>query len=59
MPSWALDLGLSHEALYRALARLTRSGRLMRREGVLRLVHQSAIQPVCFTGHIGFDNAIA
>jgi len=35
--AWALDLGLSQEALYRALARLARAGRLERRGRVLRL----------------------
>ena len=34
--AWALDLGLSHEALYRALARLARAGRLGRQGRVLR-----------------------
>ncbi len=41
LKAWALDLGLSHEALYRALARLTRSGRLVRRGRVLRLSSRS------------------
>lgn len=35
--AWALDLGVTHEALYRAMARMTRSGLLLRRGRRLRL----------------------
>ena len=35
--AWALDLGVTHEALYRDLARMTRSGLLLRRGPRLRL----------------------
>jgi CRP-like cAMP-binding protein len=37
LKSWALELGLTHEALYRALARMTRAGRLLRTGSRLRL----------------------
>ena len=37
LKTWALDLGVTHEALYRALARMTRSGLLSRRDRHLRL----------------------
>lgn len=37
LKSWALELGLTHEALYRALARMTRTGRLARAGSRLRL----------------------
>ena len=36
--SWALELGITHEALYRALARMTRAGRLARAGSRLRLL---------------------
>jgi CRP-like cAMP-binding protein len=39
LKSWALELGLTHEALYRALARMTRAGRLARDGSRLRLLH--------------------
>jgi len=47
LKAWALELGLSHEALYRALARLTRAGRLARGGHVLRLaqVRGSLVRP--------------
>lgn len=38
---WAAELGLTHEALYRALARLERSGVLKRAQGTLRLTGKS------------------
>lgn len=38
LKSWALELGISHEALYRALARMTRAGRLARDGPRLRLL---------------------
>jgi CRP-like cAMP-binding protein len=37
LKSWALELGITHEALYRALARMTRAGRLARIRSRLRL----------------------
>ena len=37
LKAWALDLGVTHEALYRALAQMTRSGLLSRRDRHLRL----------------------
>jgi CRP/FNR family transcriptional regulator, dissimilatory nitrate respiration regulator len=37
LKAWALDLGVTHEALYRALARMTRSGLLARGDRHLRL----------------------
>ena len=37
LKAWALDLGVTHEALYRALARMTRSGLLTRGDRHLRL----------------------
>jgi CRP-like cAMP-binding protein len=42
--AWAAELGLSHEALYRALAALTRSGRIgaAKRDGTLALTIQRA-----------------
>jgi CRP/FNR family transcriptional regulator, dissimilatory nitrate respiration regulator len=39
---WAAELGLSHEALYRALARLERSGMLKRAGGALILIGKNA-----------------
>ncbi len=36
--SWALELGITHEALYRALARMARAGRLARAGPRLRLL---------------------
>jgi len=38
LKSWALELGISHEALYRALARMTRTGRLARAGSRMRLL---------------------
>lgn len=38
LKSWALELGITHEALYRALARMTRVGRLARAGSRLRLL---------------------
>jgi CRP-like cAMP-binding protein len=38
LKSWALELGITHEALYRALARMTRAGRLARAGSRLRLL---------------------
>jgi CRP-like cAMP-binding protein len=38
LKSWALELGITHEALYRALARMTRSGHLARAGSRLRLL---------------------
>jgi CRP-like cAMP-binding protein len=38
LKSWALELGITHEALYRALARMTRAGRLARDGPRLRLL---------------------
>jgi CRP-like cAMP-binding protein len=37
LKSWALELGITHEALYRALARMARAGRLARAGSRLRL----------------------
>jgi len=37
LKAWALDLGVTHEALYRALARMTRFGQLVRRGRRLQL----------------------
>jgi len=41
----AAELGLTHEALYRALARLERSGVLRRAEGALVLAAKRAGPP--------------
>lgn len=38
LKSWALELGITHEALYRALARMVRVGRLARSGARLRLI---------------------
>ena len=38
LKSWAIELGITHEALYRALARMTRAGRLARAGSRLRLL---------------------
>jgi CRP/FNR family transcriptional regulator, dissimilatory nitrate respiration regulator len=42
---WAAELGLTHEALYRALARLERSGVLKRANGVLILESTTGGRP--------------
>jgi CRP-like cAMP-binding protein len=45
LKSWALDLGLTHEALYRALARMERSGEITREGARIALrAGPSAIQ---------------
>ena len=38
LKQWAQELGLTHEALYRALATLEREGRIQRADRLLRLV---------------------
>jgi CRP-like cAMP-binding protein len=42
LKDWASELGLTHEALYRALARLERSGVLKRASGALALTGKGA-----------------